>query len=126
RGEVVLERVADVAVLELDPALPIDAPHAILAQELVQQRVEVRVAGEDDVARDVPGVALLVLEARRQAADLARALVHLEVVDAALPQAVARPEPGWAGAQDDDAAQRVATTRFIASACRISPRSSKR
>src|SRR5262249_9046860 len=113
RREVVLEGIADVAVLELDPALPVDPAHAVLAQELVQERVEVGIAGEDDVARDVPRVALRVLEARAEPAEPVGPLEDLEAVLTALAQPVGRAEAGRPAAQDYRATQRTAMTSAL-------------
>ena len=131
RREVVLEGIADVLVLELDPALAVDPADSVLAEDLAEELVEVLVARKDDVARDVPGPPLRVGEARGEAADLARALEDLESILAALAQAVGRTEARRTGSEDDDPAAHcalplLATRRRSRSAWCISARKSKR
>ena len=98
----VLKGVADVTVLELDPALAIDPADAFLSEHLLQELVEVRVARENDVARHVPRVAFRVLEAGGEAADPAGPLEQLEVFHAALAKPVGRAEAGRAASEDRD------------------------
>ena len=101
--DVVLERVGDPAILDPDPRLalvlePADGDRAI------EHRVVVGVVRELDVAADVPGEALVVEEARRQAAGSRRRFEQQIVVSAELFESPRRAEAGRAGADDENLA----------------------
>jgi len=98
-ADVVLERVGHPGIGNADHSLAL-VLQVVLAQEVVQQAVEVVVMGKDHVAANIPGEALVVAETGREAAGMGVFFQDQVVRDAEFTQALGRAQAGGAGAED--------------------------
>src|SRR5262249_18470884 len=98
--DVVLEGVWDEAALDPHPGLPLVVEP--LVEGAVEEVVVVGVVAELHVPADVPGEALGVHVARRQAARPIARLDHRIVAEPALLESVGGAQPSRAGAEDHD------------------------